>query len=142
MYTQGTSRGQALVIVILLSAMLMAAGGIFIKIVLAEKNTVDLYIQKEKCLYLAEAGLEEGKAIIAANPNWFTDMPHGQADDIDWLINDAAGSTKQFGGGRYKMVRETGKSMIYSVGYFKKGIAIVRTKYAPIPFKAYEFKVL
>jgi len=143
MFTRGTSsKGQALVIVLVVITALLAAGIIFVRIVLSERGMEELYIQKEKAFYLAEAGLEEGKSIIAANPNWFTDNPHSPADDADWLIDGAKGSIKQFGEGSYKIVRGSGKNTIYSVGYFKGGRAVVRVKYNIDPFKAFEFKII
>ena len=102
----------------------------------------ELYIQKEKAFYLAEAGLEDGKSIISVNQNWFTDAPHSPVDDAPWLIDVAKGSIKQFGGGSYKIVRESGKSTIYSVGYFKGGRSVVRVKYNISPFTTYEFKII
>jgi len=129
-------------IVLLVISALMVAGAIFVRMVISERNMAELFIQKEKTFYLAEAGIEDGKATLASNPNWFTDNPHSPADDIDWLIDSAKGSIKQFGGGRYKIVRESGKNIIYSVGYFRNGRAIERVKYNVSPFQTYEFRLL
>lgn len=143
MFMRGTkSKGQALVIVLLVLSALLAAGIIYVRSIIAERTMANLYIQKEKAFYIAEAGLEDGKSTIAANPNWFTDNPHSPNDDINWLMNAATGSIKQFGGGSYKIVRESGKDIIYSVGQYKSGKSIVRVKYTPIPFKSYEFRIL
>jgi len=143
MFTRGTSsRGQALVIVLVVITALLTAGIIFVRIVLSERSMEELFIQKEKAFYLAEAGLEEGKSMIVLNPNWFTDVPHSPADDTTWLIDIAKGSIKEFGGGSYKIVKENGKNTIYSIGYFKGGRAIVRVKYNANPFRAYEFKII
>ena len=151
MFTRGTSpsaplrassRGQALVIVLVVITALLAAGIFFVRIVISERNMEELYSQKEKAFYLAEAGLEDGKSIIAANPNWFTDTPHSPADDSDWLIDVAKGSIKQFGGGSYKIVRESGKNIIYSIGYFRGGKSVLRVKYKVSPFTTYEFKII
>jgi len=139
---RASSSGQVLIIVLLIISALLAAGAIFAKIVFSERSMINLYIQKEKVFYLAEAGLEDGKSIIAVNPNWFTDNPHSPADDAGWLIDSAKGSVKQFGGGNYKIVRESGKNIIYSVGYFKSGKSVVRVKYNINPFKAFEFKII
>jgi len=136
------SKGQALVIVLLMISALMAAGAIFVKIVFSERSMVNLYVQKEKAYYLAEAGIEDGKATIAANLNWFTDNPHSPADDSAWVMNSAKGAVSQFGSGRYKIVRESGKNVIYSVGYSGSGISVLRVKFNILPFKAYEFKIL
>ena len=150
MFTRGTSsRGQALVIVLVVITALLAAGIIFVRIVISERSMEELYILKEKAFYLAEAGVEEGKSIIAANSNWFTDNPHSPADDADWLIEGAKGSIKQFAGavpdgrqGSYKIVRESGKNTVSSVGYFKGGRSVLRIKYNVNPFKAFEFKII
>ena len=143
MFTRGNkSKGQALVIVLVVITALLAAGIIFVRVVLSERSMEELYSQKEKAFYLAEAGLEEGKSIIAVNPNWFTDAPHSPIDDAPWLIDAAKGSIKQFGGGSYKIIRGSGKNIIYSVGYFKGGRAVVRTKYNVSPFTTYEFKII
>jgi hypothetical protein len=151
MFTRGTnpstslrasSKGQALVIVLVVITALLAAGIIFVRVVLSERGMEELYIQKEKAFYLAEAGLEDGKSIIAANPNWFTDIPHSPSDDMSWLIDTAKGSIKQFSGGSYKIIRESGKNIIYSVGYFKGGRAAVRIKYLTIPFKSFDFVII
>jgi len=136
------SRGQALVIVLVVISALLAAGVIFARVILSERGMAELYVQKEKAFYLAEAGLEDGKSTIAANPYWFTDNPHTPADDANWLIDGAKGAVKQFGGGSYKIVRESGKNIIYSIGYFKSGRSALRIKYNISPFKIYEFKIL
>lgn len=136
------SKGQALIIVLLMISALMVAGAIFVRIVFSERSMVNLYAQKEKAFYLAEAGLEDGKATIAANPNWFTDNPHSPADDSGWLMDSAKGVVSQFGGGSYKIVRESGKNIIYSVGYSASGRSVVRAKMNISPFKTFEFKIL
>jgi hypothetical protein len=136
------SKGQALIIVLLMISALMVAGAIFIRIVFSERSMVNLYIQKENALYLAEAGLEDGKAMIVANPNWFTDNPHSPADDSGWLMESAKGAVSHFGGGSYKIVRESGKNIIYSVGYSGSGRSILRVQFNISPFKTADFKIL
>ena len=126
----------------LLISALLVAGMIFMRIVISERSMTGLFIQKEKAFYLAEAGLEEGKSIIASNPNWFTDNPHSPNDDASWLMDVSKGSIKQFGGGSYKMVRESGKNIIYSVGQFKGARSVVRTKFNTNPFTVHEFKII
>jgi hypothetical protein len=143
MFMRGTSsKGQALIIVLLMISALMVAGAIFVRIVFSERSMVNLYVQKEKAYYLAEAGLEDGKATIAANIYWFTDNPHMPDDDSDWLMNSAKGSVSQFGGGSYKFVRESGKNTIYAVGYSGSGRSVLRVKFNILPFRTFEFKIL
>jgi hypothetical protein len=136
------SKGQALIIVLLVISALLISGAIFLKIVFSERSMVNLYIEKEKAFYIAEAGLEEGKAIVFANPTWFTDAPHSPDDDVNWLMEGAAGSVKQFGGGSYKIIRESGNNMIYSVGCYRNGRSVVRSRFNISPFKVSEFKIL
>jgi hypothetical protein len=136
------SKGQTLIIALLIISALLAAGAIFLKTVFSDVSMVSLYVQKEKAFYLAEAGLEDGKSIIASNPGWFTDNPHAPADDPGWLIDGAKGAVKQFGGGSYKIVRESGKNIIYSVGCSSSGRSVVRARYNVSPFKAFEFKII
>lgn len=134
------SKGQTLIIVLVMMSALLAAGTILLKAVFSERIMTELYIQKEKAFYIAEAGLEDAKSIITNNPNWFTDNPHSPADDAGWIIDGAKGSVKQFGGGSYKIVRESGKNIIYSVGSFRNGKAVLRVKYEAGSSK--EFKIL
>lgn len=136
------SKGQALMITLLIISALLAGGAIFIKIIFSERSMANLYVQKEKAFYLAEAGLEDGKSIIASNPSWFTDNPHTTSDDPGWLIDGAKGAVKQFGTGSYKIVRESGKNIIYSVGYSGVGRSVLRVRYNVDPFKAFEFKII
>jgi hypothetical protein len=136
------SKGHALIIVLLVISALLASGALFLKLVFSERSMVNLYIEKEKAFYLAEAGIEEGKTIIAANPNWFTDSPHSPDDDVNWLMERAIGSIKQFGGGRYKIIRESGKNMLCSVGYYRGGRSVLRIKFNVSPFRPSEFKIL
>lgn len=143
MFMRGTrSKGQALIIVLLVISALLAAGAIFAKIVFSERSMVGLYAQREKAFYLAESGLEDGKSIIVANPSWFTDNPHTPAEDAAWLIDGSRGAIKQFGGGSYKIIKESGKNVIYCVGYFASSRSVLRIKYNINPFKAFEFKII
>jgi len=120
----------------------LAAASLFIRNIAAEKWSSELYSQKEKAFYLAEAGIEEAKALIAANNEWYTDAPHSPDDDANWLISGSIGSEKQLGGGRYRMVRESGENIMYSVGTYKQGKAVIRIKFITAPFRTYEFKIL
>jgi hypothetical protein len=139
-YRYHRSPGQVLVIVLVMMAALIVAGTIMLRIVFSERSMAELYVQKEQAFYIAEAGLEDAKATISKNPSWFTDNPHSPADDASWVINIAKGSIKSFGGGSYKMVRSSGSTIIYSVGYMKNAKSIVRVKF--ISGRSTEFKIL
>jgi len=126
----------------LIISALLAASAILARIVFSERNMINLYVQKEKAFYIAEDGLEDGRSIIASNSIWFTDNPHSPNDDLNWLINSANGSLKTFGGGSYKIVREGGKNVLYSIGFSRKGKSIMRIKFNISPLSAFDFKIL
>lgn len=136
------NKGQALVIVMLVISALLIAGAMFIRAIFSETSSANLYIQKQKAFYLSEAGIEEGKSTLYSNPNWFTDNPHAPQDDVAWLIGSAKGSVRSLGDGSYKIVRESGRNIIYSIGYFKEGRSVLRVKYGTAPFKSFDFKIL
>lgn len=143
MYTQGTrSKGQILIVTMLIMAALITAGAVFLRNIFTERISEVLFVQKEKAFYIAEAGIEEAKSVIAANPAWFTDNPHHPDDDASWLINSAKGTIKQFGGGSYKIVRESGNDSIYSVSSYGQGRAVIRVKFIQAPFSTFQFKIL
>ena len=133
---QGTkSKGQVLIITLLLMVALLAMLSYFINSIFAELKSLELFIQKEKAFYISEAGLEDAKFILANNPSWFTDNPHSPGDDTNWIMNTARGSVVDFGGGSYKIVRSSGSNLIYSVGSFKNGKVLLRSKYGAREFK-------
>jgi Tfp pilus assembly protein PilX len=142
MYTQGTSRGAALISIMIIAAVFLIVGAAFSGYVLSERRMVNLFIDNGSSFYMAEAGIEEAKSIISQNPNWFTDAGHSPADDAKWLLNGAKGVTHQLDSGSYKMVHESGKKTIYSVGYIKEARTVLRVKYYTNPFRVYEFKVI
>lgn len=122
------SKGQILLITLLLMVALLAMLSFFINSIFAERKSLELFIQKEKAFYIAEAGLEDAKSIVANNPYWFTDNPHSPADDTNWIMNGARGSVTDFGGGSYKIVKSSGSNIIFSVGSFRNGKAVLRVK--------------
>jgi Tfp pilus assembly protein PilX len=143
MFSQGTkSRGAALISIMIIAAIFLMIGAAFSGYVLNERHMVELFIQNENSFYMAEAGIEEAKSIIAENPYWFTDAAHTPNDDAKWLLGGAKGVVHQLDSGSYKIVRESGKKTIYSVGYIKEGRTILRVKYYTNPFRVYEFKII
>ncbi|MDI6731377.1 MAG: hypothetical protein QME05_02190 [Candidatus Margulisbacteria bacterium] len=127
--------GYALIMIIIISSLLLTLAGLFTKLVynsLAGGNAVYLSAQ---AFYLAEAGIEKGKAELANNSNWYTDLPHGTEDDSDWLINSAIGQTNNLGGGTFKIIREQGKMLLCAVGSKGKGVCIQKVKFSIAPLR-------
>lgn len=98
--------GSALLIVILATSALMALGVILARIVYNESVGEALAGQREKAFWLAEAGLEAGKAKLAHNPGWYTDLPHGPA----------VGETGFLPSGSFQLVRTKGGNKLTSTG--------------------------
>ena len=67
--------GSALLIVIIVTSALLTLAVILTKIVYNSYATEALIGQREQAFWLAEAGLELGKARLAQNPDWYTDLP-------------------------------------------------------------------
>jgi len=147
MHTRG-SRAQILVMVLLIMSALMAAGLMLTRAVVSEGYMADLYLNRAKAFCLAEAGIEEAKVIIMNNPNWFTDNPHNPDGELFWVIHFSSGYVKKLGKDSYKIVRENGKNIIYSVGFTgekmnkAKARSVISIKFDINTFKYYEFKIL
>lgn len=104
-----------LVSVIAISLFLLSA--VFItKLIIANINGCKENINMARVFYLSEGGIETAKSKIAANPSWFTDNPF-TGDDKRWLVYFASGETYALGSGGFKIVKENGKQIVYSVGY-------------------------
>ena len=134
------SNGQVLLVTLLLMAAVALILTPLVSSMFSERKNLDLFIRKEKAFYIAEAGLENAKSILANSPYWFTDSPHSPADDANWVMAIAKGSVADFGGGSFKMVKSSGSNIIYSVGRFKDAASVVRIQYDPVRSK--EFKIL
>jgi len=140
---QGTkNKGQILVMVLLIMSAIMAGGFILLRNVIAEREMANLFYERERAFYIAEAGLEEGKLLLASNTNWFTDNPKSQDDDPEWVIHFAEGLSKKYGGGNYKIVRESGKNMLYSAGIYKRARSVVRIRFDIDPLRTSDYKLL
>ncbi len=68
-------QGVALLLAVVISSVLMTLGVILARIVYNDIVSESLVGQREKAFWLAEAGLEAGKAKLAHNPGWYTDLP-------------------------------------------------------------------
>lgn len=99
-------------------------------------------LSREKAFWLAEAGLERGKAEIANNLSWFTDLPHYPPDDTSWIESFAAGQSESLGDGSFKLVREQGKNALYSVGLSRKSAVILKLRFIPSPYQTLSWEEL
>jgi Tfp pilus assembly protein PilX len=136
------SKAQILLISMVLLSALLGAAILLARSALSERIMADLYLQREKAFYIAEAGIEDAKVTISKQSNWFTDNPHFPEDDINWILNTAKGEIRALGNGQYKMVREGGKNIVYSVGMNKKAKVILKAKIDPATFRASDLKFL
>ena len=86
---------------------------------------------RQKSEWASEAGIEWAKAKLAGDPAWYTDPSGPSSDDVKWLAS-AAGYRLKISGASFKVVREEGGNVIYSVGYtgdsIEDGSSICATK--------------
>ncbi|MFA5839676.1 MAG: hypothetical protein WC890_03340 [Candidatus Margulisiibacteriota bacterium] len=134
--------GFALLSVILLCTLLFIVAGLFAKIVYNYSLGNNGLQQRAQAYYLAEAGIEKGKTEIAENPAWYTDLPNHAEDDTEWLINSAAGQTNSLDSGKFKIIREQGKSILYAVGFQGEGVNVQKIEFAPFPFKEKKWEII
>jgi hypothetical protein len=113
--------GSTLLTVVFSISILMLVVLSMTKLYLCLSNVYREKLNQVKIFYLSEAGLEAAKSTIATDPLWYTDYPHGE-NDKRWLIYTAAGKIFYFGEGGFKIIREQGKNIIYSVGFLGKDI--------------------
>jgi hypothetical protein len=69
-----------------------------------------------KAFYLAESGIAFAEAKLISQEAWFTDAVHYPSDDLIWLEKSAQGTLEACGEGYFKVIKEEGKSRIYSIG--------------------------
>lgn len=128
-------KGFSLLMVIFFSAILMVLGAFTVKMVYNTCVTVNSLAQREQAFWLAEAGLEAGKVMLAGNPGWYTDLSHYPEDDLNWLKLGAVGFSAGFGEGQYKIVREQGKGFFYSLGIKGRSVVVLKIEFSCPPFK-------
>jgi len=94
-----------------------------------------------KSFYAAEAGIEWAKSKIVSTPSWFTDILHSPKDDITWLLTQADGYTMQVDDAFFKIIKEDGVAVLYSIGYTNQEIkdsrafTILKIEFENSPFK-------
>jgi len=140
MYPPGIEprKGFVLLMSVSLFSLLLLLAVILAKIVYNGLEIEHAFARREKAFWAAEAGLEKGKAEFNRNPGWYTDLPHLPADDKGWLSGGAVGQDE----GWFKLVREQGKSMLYSIGTDGKVRVFLKINYSFPPFQQISWEEL
>jgi len=128
-------KGVSLLLLIFMAALFMILAFLLTKVVYNSYASVKAAETREAAFWQAEAGLEKGKAALAGNTNWYTDLPHTPEDDANWLINSAIGEIGQLGRGSYKIVREENQQHLYSIGRKGKGVVVLKLSFSSPPLK-------
>ena len=127
-------RGAALILSIMIMSAFLAVAALTVKIVYNCYSGANAALVREQAFWLAEAGLEKGKVELANNANWYTDQPYYLSDNVQWLVNFAVGEQAAFGEGQFKIVREKGKNILYSIGSRGNGVVILKLEFSNPPF--------
>jgi type II secretory pathway component PulK len=117
--------GSAMLIVIIIASALMTLAVIITKIVYNCYATEALIGQREQAFWLAEAGLELGKARLAQDPNWYTDLPQGPA----------VGERGVLPSGSFLMVRVKDQNILTATGYSGKAKVVLQISFGQSPVK-------
>ena len=133
-------KGYALILVIIVISILLTLGALLTRIVYNSYSSTYARLIKEQAFFLAQAGLAKAEVELTKNPGWQTDLPSYQADDFDWLLNQAAGQTSQLGKGKFKLVRVQGLNRVYSLGFQGKGVVVLRQTFSMNPFTLIEWQ--
>jgi hypothetical protein len=128
-------KGFSMLLLIFMVALFMIITSLFVKVVYNTYSSIKAAETRETAFWLAEAGLEKGKAALAGNINWYTDLPHTPEDNAGWLLNNAVGETGPLGRGTYKVVREENRNRLYSIGRKGKGAVILKLSFSAPPLK-------
>lgn len=118
--------GSAILIVIIICSVLMTLAVILARIVYNSYVTEALIGQRERAFWLAEAGLEAGKAKLAGNPGWYTDLPHAAT----------VGEGGVLPSGTFLMVRIKGQNVLSSVGCSGQAKVILQITFGTAPVRS------
>jgi hypothetical protein len=117
--------GSTLLAVIVIATLLMALAVILTRIVYNSYVTEALIGQREKAFWLAEAGLEAGKARLAKDPDWYTDLA-GAA---------TVGEPGELPSGSFLIVRARGQNTLCSFGSSGKAKVGLQITFATAPLR-------
>jgi hypothetical protein len=117
----GTHKGLAVIFIIMITASLLLSVAVLTKTILVSLGFGYNNLSYFRAFYLAEGGLEFAKTKLADEPNWYTDLPHSPAQDIEWCKNQAFGyfnpQVLGISKGSFKIVKEKDKNRIYALGF-------------------------
>lgn len=142
------SKGFILISVIFFLGVAVLLGAFLVRLMVAEFNIASDDELQLKAFWAAEGGVEWGKAKLAENPAWFTDLAHSPNDDTIWLIKDASGCRVTIADVHAKIIREEGKNTVYSVGYVgndvsgARAMSIVKIQFQVNPFEQISWAAL
>jgi len=134
--------GSALLLIIVVTAVLLVLTAFLLKIAYNSYVTANALWEREEAFWLAEAGLEKGKAEINFNPAWYTDLPYFLEDNLEWLKVGAVGERDSLGRGYFKVVREKDRDRLYSIGYKGRAVVVLKINYLYPPFKTLSWEEL
>ncbi len=115
------NNGIVLLAVLLTSAILFLIIENISSILISHVNIINNNAACIKTFYLSEAGIEMSKGLISNNSSWYTDSPHTD-NDKKWLLSVASGITFHLGEGGFKIIKESGRNTVYSVGFLGNNI--------------------
>ena len=118
--------GSALIICIVIASTLMTLAVILTRIVYNSYVTEALIGQREKAFWLAEAGLEAGKARLAVNPGWYTDLPH----------TAAVGESGMLPSGSFRMIRIKDQNVLSCVGSSGQAKVVLQITFGTAPVRS------
>lgn len=135
-------KGSALILIIFVLALFFTLASSLAIITNNYYRSVNNLLLREKALSLAEAGAERAKVILVKNPNWYTDLPYYIPDNANWLLKSALGYKENLGTGSFKIIKEKNKGYLYSIGFQKKGVIIIKLEFSNPPFKTLSWEEL
>jgi len=115
------ARGDILIILLISISIILVIEVSLTTLYLRAVNSCNIKKEGLKVFYLAEAGIEKAKCNINNGVSWNTDPPHSE-NDKRWLISGSIGQTVYCGSGGFKIIKENGKTYLYSVGFIGNDI--------------------
>lgn len=119
-------QGSAIIMVLIIASVLMTLAVILTRIVYNSYVTEALIGQRERAFWLAEAGLEAGKARLAGNPGWYTDLPHAPT----------VGECGILPSGTFQMIRVKDQNVLSCVGSSGKAKVVLQITFGTAPVRS------
>lgn len=94
-------KGEALLAVLLLAALIFIVGGAAVAMGTTVRKTAAYEVRQKKAYYTAEAGVEKVLAKAKSDPDWLKDLPLGE--QWDFMRNDLGGNGR-YADGEFKQL--------------------------------------